>query len=157
MLTINPVYAEGYRCLGSCLLALGQNEAAFDALRQAVKLGSSYAWAVANLAAAHAYVGDLDEAERLLHELERRGREEWISPLTLGVVYAALGRFDDAISCAERSVEERDCWCVGLAVEPAWASLRGNPRYEALIARVGINPVPAALELGSADRTSVVA
>jgi len=158
VLSLNPAYAEGYRCLGSCLLALGEHEAAFEALRQAVKLGSSYAWAVANLAAAHAQVGDLDEAERLLAELEEKATTEWVSPLTIGVVYVALGRFSDAVAAVERSFEARDCWIVSLAVDPVWAALRGNPRFEALIARVGLTAPAADVPLGSSpERPSVVA
>jgi len=107
-----------------------------------VKVGDSYVWAVANLAAALAYLGDTDEAERMLADLERRAREEWVSPMTLGVVYAALGRFDDAISAIERSFEERDCWVISLAVDPAWASLRGNPGFEALVATIDVNGRP---------------
>jgi tetratricopeptide (TPR) repeat protein len=149
VLTLNPTYAEGYRTLGWCLLALGRHAEAFDALRQAVKLGTSYAWALASLAAAHAQIGDHEEAERILHELEQQDEREWISPLTLGVVYAALGRYDDAVTCVERSFESRDCWVVSLAVEPTWIPLRGHPRFEAVIARLGLVPEPA-LALGSA-------
>ena len=139
VLSLNPVYAEGYRCLGSCLLALGRNGPAIDALRQAVKLGgSSNAWAVGNLAAALAYLGDTDEAERLLAGLEQRAADEWVSRMTIGVVYAALGRTDDAMAALERAFEERDCWVVALDVEPAWTALRGNPRFEALVAKVAI-------------------
>ena len=156
VLALNPAYAEGYRSLGWCLLALGRHQEAFDALRQAVKLGASYAWATANLAAAHANVGDHDEAERLLRELEEKAAQEWISPLTLGIVYVALGRYDEALTCVERSFDARDCWVVSLAVEPAWAPLRGNPRFEALIDRVGIEePAGLAPSLGGARPTAV--
>ena len=142
VLSLNPAYGEGYRCLGACLLALGRTAPALDAFRQAVKIGGSYAWAVANLASAVAYVGNLDEAERLLAGLEKRSRDEWVSPMTLGVVYAALGRTDDALDAIERSVQEHDCWVVALGVEPAYDPLRGNPRFEALVDRVGIMEVP---------------
>jgi serine/threonine-protein kinase len=138
VLELNPAYAEGYRCLGSSLLALGRHGPAFDALRHAVKLGGSGAWTVANLAAAHAQLGDVDEAERLLAELVRRSETEWISTMSVGVVHAALGRYDEAIACVERSFEERDCWVVALAVEPAFGVLRGNPRFESLLSRIGV-------------------
>ncbi|HEX6050149.1 MAG TPA: protein kinase [Gemmatimonadaceae bacterium] len=157
VLTLNPAYAEGYRSLGWCLLALGKHEEAFDALRQAVKLAGSYAWASASLAAAHASLGDFDEAERLLRHLEEQAEQEWISPLTLGVVYLALGRTEDALACVERSYEARDCWVISLAVEPVWAPLRGAPRFEAVIDRVSIEaPADAASALGS-PRPTVVA
>ena len=138
VLMLNPSYAEGYRCLGACLLALGRTGPALDALRQAVKIGESYAWAVATLATSLASLGDTEEAERLLGELEARAREDWISPMSRGVVYAALGRFDDALAALEQSVDDRDCWVVGLAVEPAWDILRGHPRFEALIAKIDV-------------------
>ena len=158
VLTLNPSYAEGYRSLGWCLLMLGEHEAAFDALRQAVKLGSSYGWAVANLAAAHAHVGNLDEADRMLAELEEKATTEWISPLTIGVINVSRRRYADAIARAERSFEARDCWVVSLGVEPTWSALRGNPRFEALIARVGVTPPPAEATLGvTPARSSVVA
>jgi len=158
VLTLNPAYAEGHRCLGICLLALGQHEAGFDALRQAARLGYSYAWAVANLAAAHAQVGDLEEAERLLADLEERGTKEWISSLTVGIIYAALGRFNEALDCAERAFEARDCWIVSLAVEPMWAPLRGKPRFEALLARAGlIGSVAAARSFGALNPPTAVA
>jgi serine/threonine-protein kinase len=136
VLSLNPAYGEGYRCLGACLLALGRNGPALDALRQAVKVGEAYAWAVATLASALAYLGDTDEAERLLADLETRATDEWISPMSRGVVYAALGRTADALSTLEQSIEERDPWVVGIAVEPAWDSLRGTPPFEALIAKI---------------------
>ena len=158
VLSLNPAYAEGHRCLGICLLALGQHEAAFDALRQASRLGYSYAWANANLAAAHAQVGDLEEAERLLGELEERGTTEWISSLTVGIIYAALGRFNEALECAERAFDARDCWVVSLAVEPMWAPLRGKPRFEALLARAGlIGSVETATPVGALNPPTAVA
>ena len=158
VLTLNPAYAEGHRCLGICLLALGRHEEAFDALRQAARLGYSYAWAVANLAAAHAQVGDLEEAERLLTDLEERATKEWISSLTVGIVYVALGRFNEALDCAEGAFEARDCWIVSLAVEPMWAPLRGKPRFEALLARAGlIGSVEAGQSFRALNPTTAVA
>ena len=139
VLSLNPAYAEGYRALGTCLLALGQHGPGLDALRQAVKIGGgAYTWGSVNLARALANLGDLDEAERLLAELEQRARDEWVSPMTLGVVYAALGRTDDALVAIERSFEERDCWVIALAVEPAYETLRGHPRFEAIVRKVAI-------------------
>ena len=155
VLSLNPVYAEGYRCLGSCLLALGRNGPAIDALRQSVKLGgTSNAWAVGTLAAALAYLGDMEEAERLLAELEQRSEDQWVSRMTTGVIYSALGRTDDALTAIEWSFDERDCWVVGLGVEPAWTLLRGQPRFEAIVAKIGISdrlaiPPSAGLSAGS--------
>jgi eukaryotic-like serine/threonine-protein kinase len=158
VLQLNPAYVEGYRCLGSCLLARGHTGPGLDALRQAVKIGGSYAWAVANLASALAQLGNVDEAEQLLAQLETRSKAEWVSPMTLGVVYAALGRTDEALAAIERSFEQRDCWIVALGVEPAYDVLRGNPRFEAIVAKVGImSPTAGSMSSGEVSDVSAVA
>ena len=138
VLALNPSYAEGHRCLGACFMALGQTGPALEAHKQALALTPTSAWNLASLAAARAGIGDVDEAERILADLERRSSSEWISPMTLAAIYAALGRFEDAVAGVERAFDERDCWMVSLAVEPAWAILRGHPRFEAVVAKVGI-------------------
>jgi hypothetical protein len=72
------------------------------------------------------------------------------------VIYASLGRYQDAVAAVERGFEARDCWVVSLGVEPAWTILRGEPRFEAVVAKVGImerhtaDPVPL-----SADRLAI--
>src|SRR5215203_1743984 len=138
VLSLNPGYAEGYRCLGCCLLARGHTEAGLDALRTAAKVGGSSTWMVANLASGLAQLGKRGEAEELVAGLEKRARTDYVSPMTLGVVYGALGRTDDALAAIERSVKQRDCWVVALGAEPAYDSLRGNPRFEALVDQVGL-------------------
>jgi tetratricopeptide (TPR) repeat protein len=119
-------------------MALGQTASALDAFKQAMTLAGSTGWLVAALAAAKARLGDTDDAERMLAELEQRATEEYVSPMALGVIYAALGQFDRAVDEVERSFAQRDCWVVSLGVEPAWAPLRGHPRFEAIVAKVGV-------------------
>jgi len=138
VLALNPGYAEGHRCLGACLMALGQTGPALDAHKQALALTGPSAWNLAALAGARARIGDTDEAERILDDLEQRASSEWISPLSLAAIYASLGRYPDAVAAVERGFEVRDCWVVALGVEPAWTILRGEPRFEAVVARVGI-------------------
>ena len=120
------------------MMALGRTGPALESLQQAMTLGAPSAWFIASLAAARAYLGDTETAERMLAELEQREAEEWVGSLTIAAILAALGRYDDAATRVERAFEERDCWVVSLAVEPAWASLRGHPRFEAVVAKVGI-------------------
>jgi serine/threonine-protein kinase len=138
VLLLNPGYAEGHRCLGACLIAVGQTKAGLDTLRHAAELPGPTTWTVAYMASARARLGDIEEAERLLADLDRRREDEWISSMTFGVIYAALGRYDDALTAVEQSFEERAVWLISLGVEPAWEPLRGHPRFEALVAKVGI-------------------
>jgi tetratricopeptide (TPR) repeat protein len=126
-------------------MALGQPRQALEEFRQAMTLAGPSGWLVASLAAAHARMGDTDETERLLAEMEERSTREYVSPMALAAAYASLGRFADALAQLEQAFAQRDCWVVALGVDPAWAPLRGQPRFEAIVGKVGImgSPVPA--------------
>jgi hypothetical protein len=51
-------------------------------------------------------------------------------------VELALGARDRALACLEQACEERDPWVVLLKTDRLLEPLRGEPRYEALVARV---------------------
>ena len=60
------------------------------------------------------------------------------SPFRLAYVHLGLGDTDVAFEWFEKSVEARD-WQLGmLKVEPAFDGLRSNPRFAALLERVGL-------------------
>jgi serine/threonine-protein kinase len=138
VISLNPGYAEAHRCLGACLVATGHTAEGLDALKLSIQFAANQGWMIAALASTRARIGDFDEAERLLAEIEERRKEHWISPLTISAVHAALGRFEKAIDEIEAAIEERDCWVVALGVDPAWSPLRGHPRFEAVVAKIGV-------------------
>jgi serine/threonine protein kinase len=93
-----------------------------------------------------------------LAEAFRRGgaREYWLKRLELlelvsagappvihfarAVIHAHLGQVEEALHDVERMAEEHSGGCVFLGVDPSLSSLRGQPRYEAVITRVGVAP-----------------
>jgi hypothetical protein len=58
-------------------------------------------------------------------------------------VYANLGETDTAIRWLGRAFDERDPHLNGLAIIPAYDPLRGDARFEALLARLRHAPPPA--------------
>ena len=92
----------------------------------------------AHLAWAHAAAGHRDVAERILAQVlsrpERRGR----LAVHLAQAYAALGDRDAAFALLEQSFRERSSFLNGIAVTPAFAPLYGDPRWEALVRRMGL-------------------
>ena len=52
--------------------------------------------------------------------------------------YARLGDKDLAFQWLERAYREREAGIVGLNTDPAWASLRSDPRFKDLVRRVGL-------------------
>ncbi|HEX6126320.1 MAG TPA: tetratricopeptide repeat protein [Pyrinomonadaceae bacterium] len=87
----------------------------------------------------YAIAGRKDDAMRMIEELERRGREGYISATTFAFIYTPLGEKDKAIASLEKGYEERAFQMQFLKVDPRWDKLRDDPRFTDLMRRVGLS------------------
>jgi TolB-like protein len=70
-------------------------------------------------------------------ELESRRREgEKVSPVLLARAFVGLQRDEEAFRELERAVEARDRNLISLWTDPAWDSVRGDPRFRSILAEV---------------------
>lgn len=53
-------------------------------------------------------------------------------------LYAVAGDKDQAFGMLERAFDRHELWLVYLEVDPAWDNLRGDPRFQDLLHRVGL-------------------
>jgi TolB-like protein/Flp pilus assembly protein TadD len=136
MIELEPGNSEAHRWAGRSKQLLERWDEATASLRQAVKLSGRNSWAIADLATTLAESGATDEAAKLLAELEERSSSEWIPPMALAFVNAALGQQDHAFSCLERSYEARGVWFAALRTEPYFDGLRADPRFGELLSRL---------------------
>jgi TolB-like protein/Tfp pilus assembly protein PilF len=112
--------------------------AALAAHRRAVAADSGAVF-VAALSRALALAGDRAGAEALLRRLESQGRSGGhVPPYEIAKVYEALGQRDRAVEWLERAYRQRSHSMVFLKIDPQLRSLRSDPRYRALLARVGL-------------------
>ena len=74
----------------------------------------------------------------MLDELRRIAKPRDPSPFRVAYVHIGLGETDRAFEWLEKAIEARD-WQMGmLKVEPAFDGLRSDPRFAALLERVGL-------------------
>jgi eukaryotic-like serine/threonine-protein kinase len=85
---------------------------------------------------AQAVNGHREDALRTLQRLTGRSAEHYVSPYELGLIYEALGDHDRAFASLEQAFAERSPWLVYLAREPRLRHLHGDPRFDALLARM---------------------
>jgi hypothetical protein len=69
-------------------------------------------------------------------QLTERGK--YRSPLLIGLAYAAAGDRDLALSWLEKAVDEHAPWLPELKLEPTYDPFRSDPRFIALLKRVGL-------------------
>jgi len=89
-------------------------------------------------AAGLAGLGDRAGAQHIAGEiaaLAERGR--YVSPYNLSLVALALGERDESLRLLERGLAERDPWIVLMLHHPQVDALRDDPRFAALMTRVG--------------------
>jgi serine/threonine-protein kinase len=95
-----------------------------------------------NLAAlGHAYgvAGQREEALRLLRRLQELSRSGYVSPFDVATVYAGLGDRPHELEWLEKAFEGRVPSLVFLAVDPRFNDLKGDPRFRALLRRIGLS------------------
>ena len=67
--------------------------------------------------------------------------ERYVSPAELAVLYAALGEREQAFKSLEKGFAARDLQLQFLGIDPAFDSLRDDPRFADLMRRVGLPSV----------------
>jgi len=89
--------------------------------------------------------GSADECRARLQELERRAEQAYSLPFWRAVIYAALGDLDRAFALLDTAAEDRDAGLLFLSVVPKVPGFQTDPRYVALLRRIGLGHLVASL------------
>ena len=82
--------------------------------------------------------GRTDEARMILRKLEERAHTEYVSPFRVALVQVGLGDRDAALCSLERAFEIRAVDLSEVKVDPRFAPLAGEPRFVALLQKMGL-------------------
>ena len=92
---------------------------------------------LAALGHGYAVSGREEDAERILQELLSGDR--YVPSYEIAVVYAGLGRQEEALTWLERAHSERDSsWLVDMGLDPRLSMLRTSPRFQAIMQAIGL-------------------
>jgi hypothetical protein len=137
-LDLDPNFGHAHVMLGRTYIAKGLPERAVEELERAKGLMGARPDVSTPMAYVLARVGRRREALATLDELRHLSKPGTPSPFRIAYVHIGLGDTDRAFEGLDKAVEARD-WQMGmLKVEPAFDSLRSDPRFGALLERVGL-------------------
>ncbi len=137
VLEMNPDFwlAHGYRAFAY------EKETKFqeaDADLQKVLAAFPHTNAKAALGELYALRGKKAEAHKIIRELQEDSKKEYVSDYWLATVYVALGDKDTAFRLLENAYAERSLWLLDLKVDPRFAAVRSDPRFQDLLRRIGL-------------------
>jgi eukaryotic-like serine/threonine-protein kinase len=121
--------------LGGTYSSVGRFPEAIAAIQEGIKLGDTSPDAQIYLAIAYANNGEHDKARGILNRLETG--KEYVSPMGLAAIYAAVGEKDQAFALLEKAYSAHDQQLIWLG-GPELAPLRSDPRFRDLVRRVGV-------------------
>jgi len=76
--------------------------------------------------------------KRTLENYKESAKSNYVPPVLVAEACVRVGNKECAFEWLERGLEERDDLMINLKVEPAFDSLRSDPRFQDLVRRVGI-------------------
>jgi Flp pilus assembly protein TadD len=129
ILELEPDFGVAHWALGLALDRLGRHAEAEAAHRRAFELSGESPTIESVLARCLALSGKREEAERLRDSLAARG----LSRYRLATIASALPDRAGALTDLEACIETRDPWLVWAGIDPMLESLRGEPRFVAVL------------------------
>jgi tetratricopeptide (TPR) repeat protein len=137
-LEMEPRFVAAHWVMGRAFEFTGRFAEAIDEFQSGLAVEPGNTMLRAALARAYALSGARARAESLLRELRVGASHRYISPLDLALVYAALGQTDQAFASLDQAVRQRANLSIYPKVDPAYDSLRGDPRFGELLRTLGL-------------------
>ena len=135
---LNPDYWLGHHMAAMAYIGKGMYDDAAAEAKRASDLNDFSSAPRAFLGYALAKAGKRSEAEAVINSLLKQSQADYASPYNIALIYNGLNKTDEALNWLERGVEVRDPRLVWLSVDPKWDNLRPDPRYVAILRRLGL-------------------
>lgn len=124
--------------LGSALIWQGKGAEGLDQCRQVYEHGGFSPVSVGGMSVIYGRLGRLDEARRMLSELEGIARTASIPPLAFAWAY--LGLCDDRVfEWLDKAIDARDPAVTHMPSMPIYDGIRDDPRFHKLLAKMGLD------------------
>jgi serine/threonine protein kinase/tetratricopeptide (TPR) repeat protein len=125
--------------LGRAYEQKGSYPAAIAEMRKALELSEGDTTELAALGHAYAVAHQEGEAKKILDQLKERSQQTYVQPILIALIQTGLGDKNQAFDWLQKAYEDRSAGLLYLKVDPAFDSLRSDPRFVDLLHRVGLN------------------
>ncbi|HYU40875.1 MAG TPA: winged helix-turn-helix domain-containing protein [Vicinamibacteria bacterium] len=137
-LELDPAFPPAQRYAAWAYLQKGMRQEAIASLRAALGLLGRNPEVEGELGHALGVAGRRAEALAMLEGLRQLSSTRGVSPYSIALVHGGLGDRDQALAWLEKAYVERSDYMPYLSREPMLDGLRSDPRFAALVRRIGL-------------------
>jgi len=137
-LELDPTFAEVIIWLGKCYGQKEMFEEAIAEFKKARILFGDSPYGLGDLGNAYARSGDESNAIAILTDLEEMSNQGYALYYDMGFIYWGFGDKKKAFEYLEKAYKEKEHAISYLKVDPAWESLRLDPRFKSLLKRMNL-------------------
>jgi TolB-like protein/serine/threonine protein kinase/Tfp pilus assembly protein PilF len=140
LLEMEPNLPQARLTLAGAYWRKGLPDKAMKELEQANVLAKDWNTEIrAYIGGAYALMGKKEKVRTILNELLERANREYVSPTFIAGIYFTLGENDKGFAWLDNAYEERDPFLANLKVGMEYDTIRLDPRYHALLKKVGLD------------------
>ena len=137
---MEPNFVYAHMFLGFAYLDCSMHEEAMEEFKKEKALSKGLNLSVEGyLGMACAVLGKRDRAQETLDFLRERSQKEYVPPFILALVSFGLGKIDEGFEWLDKAFEVRDHWLCWIKVNSAFNPVRSDPRYIALLKKIGLD------------------
>ena len=134
---LDPEFVPAHLALGQAYEKTKMFREAIRELETAVRLSGGSPVYMASLAHAYGVTGRRSDALRLIDDLNKLASRRYVASFDVAIAWLGLGDNERALASLEKAIEDRSPRVLFLMVEPRFDPLRSDPRFQAMLKRVG--------------------
>jgi TolB-like protein len=138
LIEFNPNFWGGHWAKGHIYNQHESYRNAIDEFLKAVELGGGHSLPMSGLGYTYALAGMRDEARQVIADMEALSKDVYVSPFHIAIVYAGLNEPDLMFEWLERAFQVRSRSLAWLQVFREMKPFHGDPRFQNLLARIGV-------------------
>jgi TolB-like protein/Flp pilus assembly protein TadD len=135
VIVLEPAASLAHHVMAHAYTRQGKYEEAIRECQISLALGDSTV--LYEIALSRAVAGRVAEAREALAELERIAKRTYVSPVEFARIYYTLGDKERAFSLLDEAYRKRATDLIHIKTEPYFEGLRSDPRFAALLKRIG--------------------
>jgi serine/threonine-protein kinase len=134
---MDPTFYRPQSSLGRLYTQMGRYREAIEMFERARNLAPDAPNIIGALGQTLAVTGRTADARRCLEDLDRLAQSRYVASTCFAIVHLGLGEFGRSLDWLERACDGREFAVCGIGVHPLYDPLRQEPRFQALLRRIG--------------------